>query len=378
MVKGNGTKFVSPQRSSDQEVFSSKKILGNSELFMRTLNVFPEIVLVLDGNRQIVYCNQQALKFLGLSCVDDAIGRRPGEAFQCIHSDEEETGCGTSEFCRECGAVKSILEAQKGKGNSQECHMTVKTAEGEESSFDLRVWGVPLEIDGNKFIVFTIRDIGDEKRRDVLERIFFHDILNDVGVLMGYSQNVRDGFLIEGENPGEKMSVYAKRLIDAVNAQRDLVAAERGEFEIKKEKFFVLEFLNDIVDFSRNSHLARNREVILDCKDAEAEVETDRVILYRILTNLIKNALEATEANGKVLVQYSNKEDGRHCFSVHNDSAMEDPAKLQIFQRSFSTKGAGRGIGTYSVKLFTERYLKGKVYFISKEEGGTTFSVVLL
>lgn len=47
---------------------------------------------------------------------------------------------------------------------------------------------------------------------------------------------------------------------------------------------------------------------------------------------------------------------------------------LQIFQRSFSTKGGGRGIGTYSVKLLTENYLQGRVAFVSTAEAGTTFT----
>ncbi len=51
---------------------------------------------------------------------------------------------------------------------------------------------------------------------------------------------------------------------------------------------------------------------------------------------------------------------------------------MQVFQRSFSTKAErGRGIGTYSVKLFVERYLRGTVGFTSAEPDGTTFSVTL-
>jgi len=46
-----------------------------------------------------------------------------------------------------------------------------------------------------------------------------------------------------------------------------------------------------------------------------------------------------------------------------------------LFQRSFSTKGEGRGLGTYSIKLYTERYLKGTVSFSSAEGEGTVFRV---
>jgi sensor histidine kinase regulating citrate/malate metabolism len=46
----------------------------------------------------------------------------------------------------------------------------------------------------------------------------------------------------------------------------------------------------------------------------------------------------------------------------------------RLFQRNFSTKSeAGRGIGTYSMKLFGEKVLGGKVSFTSSEEDGTLF-----
>jgi sensor histidine kinase regulating citrate/malate metabolism len=49
----------------------------------------------------------------------------------------------------------------------------------------------------------------------------------------------------------------------------------------------------------------------------------------------------------------------------------------QIFMRSFSTKGATRGLGTYSVKLLTEKYLKGKASFLSNTSEGTVFTIEL-
>ena len=56
---------------------------------------------------------------------------------------------------------------------------------------------------------------------------------------------------------------------------------------------------------------------------------------------------------------------------------MPPEVQLQVFNRSFSTKGNGRGIGTYSIKLLCERYLKGKVSFVSSAEQGTIFKVTL-
>jgi hypothetical protein len=106
-------------------------------------------------------------------------------------------------------------------------------------------------------------------------------------------------------------------------------------------------------------------------------VDTSEVLLRRVIGNLIKNALEASSAGQTVTVSFHN--DGQPVFSVRNESVMAEDVKRQLFQRSFSTKqGNGRGIGTYSVKLLTERYLRGTVDFVSPApEGGTVFSVRL-
>jgi signal transduction histidine kinase len=55
---------------------------------------------------------------------------------------------------------------------------------------------------------------------------------------------------------------------------------------------------------------------------------------------------------------------------------MPRDVQLQVFQRSFSTKGSGRGLGTYSMKLLSERYLQGRVTFDTSPAKGTTFRAI--
>lgn len=75
---------------------------------------------------------------------------------------------------------------------------------------------------------------------------------------------------------------------------------------------------------------------------------------------MIKNALEASLPASTVTI--SSKRDKEIVrFSVHNGTYMPRDVQLQLFQRSFSTKGIGRGLGTYSMKLLGEKYLKGKL-----------------
>jgi len=105
-------------------------------------------------------------------------------------------------------------------------------------------------------------------------------------------------------------------------------------------------------------------------------VATDKVLLKRVLGNLVKNALEASVEGQAVSLAFQNQ--SAPVFRVHNQAAMPDVVCLQVFRRSFSTKSpVGRGIGTYSAKLITEHYLGGSLSFTSSEEDGTSFFVTL-
>lgn len=62
-------------------------------------------------------------------------------------------------------------------------------------------------------------------------------------------------------------------------------------------------------------------------------------------------------------------------FRVHNPGVMPLEVQHQLFQRVVSTKKAGHGLGTYSMKLLTERYLSGTISFTSVPAEGTAFTV---
>jgi signal transduction histidine kinase len=105
-------------------------------------------------------------------------------------------------------------------------------------------------------------------------------------------------------------------------------------------------------------------------------INADETLLSRVLGNMLKNALEASNPGEEVSVGVS-EEAGRAVFSVNNPAVMPKEVKLQVFNRSFSTKGTGRGLGTYSIKLIGERYLKGETGFTSEPGVGTTFTLKL-
>ena len=92
---------------------------------------------------------------------------------------------------------------------------------------------------------------------------------------------------------------------------------------------------------------------------------------------MVKNALEATPEGGVVKAWVEQRPEGCE-LRVWNAGAIARDTAIQIFKRSFTTKaGRGRGLGTFSMKLFGERYLGGVVGFTSTEDKGTTFFIRL-
>ena len=108
-----------------------------------------------------------------------------------------------------------------------------------------------------------------------------------------------------------------------------------------------------------------------------AAVRSDPVLLLRILSNMGINALEAAETGATISLSFQLT-DGRPRFSVHNPGVIGEAVAAQIFQRSFSTKAkAGRGLGTYAMKILGENVLGGTVAFTSTADAGTEFHIQL-
>jgi len=165
--------------------------------------------------------------------------------------------------------------------------------------------------------------------------------------------------------------------MEEIQAGSDLAAAERGELVVHVASLDAREILKRVCEIYATHEVSRGKTVVVAEISRPYVVTTDRMLLKRILGNLLKNALEAAVEGQQVSLGFHNH-GAAAVFWVHNEAAMPEAVQLQVFRRSFSTKSpVGRGIGTYSAKLITERYLGGALSFTSSEEEGTTFTLTL-
>jgi signal transduction histidine kinase len=356
------THFAPAARAPREDILRSREAIARQSC-QRLADALPHPVMVLNRCRQLVFGNDALRLLLAQDDLGPSLGRRPGELFRCIHADAGPSGCGTSEFCRECGAVRAILGGLAGRTEVQECRMLRLGDRGLEA-LDLRVHSVPYVVDGEAYTVFSVLDVSHEKRRRILERIFFHDILNTAGGVCGILSILNDD---APEGLGRDLAGLhdsMQTLQEEIYSQRDLLAAEHGELVPRMEEVRAADVLRRAAQRFARHPLTRRRKMELGpCPDAA--LVSDPVLLGRILGNMLKNALEAVPPGSTVLLGGEADADWVRFF-VRNPGRLKDSEARQVFKRSFSTKGPDRGLGAYSMRLLGERYLGGSVSFAAE------------
>lgn len=371
--------FFAPAERADQEaVLHDYNLFTSFGQVNELINALPFIAAVLNEQRQVVYGNKPLLEAMGFKDFEEILGLRPGELINCIHSREMPGGCGTSKACRVCGAVNAIQDCLNTNNKIvNECRITANQKD-KEVSYDFKVTASPFEYQNKRFVVLSFEDLSDEKRRQILERLFFHDIINTAGGLRGFIE-----FMEMSSDPHEHKEylTIASRLsdvlIEEILSQRQLLAAERGELKVNMKAVDINKLITETVQQIAHHQVAKTIPIVFVNQQENLNFTTDPVLLKRVLLNLLKNAVEASKPNQEVEIGFSTANNNEVIISVKNDTIMSQDIQLQIFQRSFSTKGEARGIGTYSIKMFTEQYLGGKVSFVSNPTEKTVFSISL-
>lgn len=370
------TKYASPERSSDQEILQSNMSFANTSYLNEVFCSLSYIFCILNENRQIVFTNDVLLNKIGVDKPTEILGMRFGEAINCLYASDEEAGCGTSEHCRYCGAVNTMLACQKNETKTTgECRVRT-VLEGVDNFLDIEVTATPFTHENKKYMIFSLIDISDKKRRAIIEKIFFHDVMNVAGGLKGFF----DIFDLMNEEERKKYiqmgASLSQQIIDEIGAHRLITQAENQELVVDMKRMNSLEFIHNIAADLQFLDVAKDRKIVTDKNSVNIEFESDSVLLRRILNNMVKNALEASTPGETVSIaaQIHNEQ---LRFSVHNPKFMPREIEMQVFMRSFSTKGKQRGLGTYSMKILGEKMLGGKVGFTTSETEGTTFYIIL-
>ena len=368
------TDFAPAERAAHEQLLADATRARNEPFLQELLDAMPTWAVVVNRQRQVVAANRKLLRDLNASDLQSVLGKRPGDVIDCGTAQRAPNGCGTARPCAYCGASAMLEAWELGRPVTRECLVPRDLEHG--GALDLEVVATPLTRLKGDLMIVAIRDVSAEKRRRVLERAFFHDVMNTASGIHGMSK-----LLVEGTDPiaeGQLVQYllsFSEKLVDEIAAHRQLMAAECGDLHPCPSTVEVRQLLGSLHAMYGAHELCKDRQLVLGSVP-NATVVTDVALLRRVLGNLLANALEATPCGATVRIWAEDLGD-QMMFAVHNPGVVPEATRDQLFPRSFSTKGVGRGIGTYSVKLLGETYLSGRVDFTSNEAQGTTFTFVI-
>jgi signal transduction histidine kinase len=359
-----------PELTDIEEAKAQAERLDAVPFLGQAVGALSVAVAVLNARRQVVFANNAFRDLAG--ATGGFIGLQPGELFRCIHAGQ--SGCGDSPECRLCGASRVFLEAREtGRASRQEFAIAGRSGE-REVPYDLEAAGTPFRLGREDFVLLTLRDVSQQKHKAALERIFFHDILNTASSLKIYLSLLPSSAPEEVSRLLADLESIADSLVEEIQSQKQMVNAENRTLQVSPSLISSRELAEELLSaFARG----RSGSSVRLASDAESfAFVSDAAILRRVLGNMLRNALEAAPSGGPVILGFSR--DASSCrFWVHNPGAIPEEARRLVFRRYFSTKGRDRGLGTYSMRLLTEEYLKGEVNFTTDEKSGTRFIVTL-
>ena len=149
------TFFAPAERKPVDVVLRQADYFRQAPMAQTFLNAALNYLFLLNAQRQIVMVSENVLELMPGKTLDQIIGLRPGEALGCIHAHECEGGCGTSQFCSQCGMVNVILLGLNGCRKMQECHLT-RLINNREELLHLQALATPLVHSDERYTLLAV------------------------------------------------------------------------------------------------------------------------------------------------------------------------------------------------------------------------------
>ena len=190
----------------------------------------------------------------------------------------------------------------------------------------------------------------------------------------GYINSVEEAQKSFGiiEKEGQKMSKLVSQLLT-------LARMERGRQKLNLENINLSELIEMTVETQTLSAKSKNIKIITKIMP-EIYANIDEMMIMRVFTNLISNAISYGKQNGTVIIELFLKED--KIISKISDDGIGisedklDKIWLRFYQVDPSKNGDNSGLGLSMVKKIVELH-KGEIFVESELGKGTTFTIIL-
>lgn len=202
-----------------------------------------------------------------------------------------------------------------------------------------------------------------------------HEIKNPLTPMRLSMQSFERNFDPNDPNINTKVKEFSNTIVQQI----DNLSAIAGAFsDFAKMPAQQNESLNIVEIVKLTLDIFNDNKIRFYSENDNIQIKFDRSQLIRIITNLVKNAIQATEDKETpfIGVNISTKENEVIINVEDNGVGIPEDMQERIFEPRFTTKSSGMGLGLGMVKNIVETY-KGDIKLTSKPNEGTTFTLKL-
>ncbi len=215
----------------------------------------------------------------------------------------------------------------------------------------------------------------EEAWREMAKQVA-HEIKNPLTPMRLTVQSFQRKFDPNDPNLIQKLKDYSDTLIQQIDTMSAVASAFSNFASMpaqQNETLNVVEVVELALDIFNEEY------IIFENQEEEIITKLDRTQLIRIITNLVKNAIQSIPENQekKSIVVTVKKIDTNVLISVKDNGVGIEPENInRIFEPKFTTKNSGMGLGLGIIKNIIENY-KGTITFETSRNNGTIFTVML-
>lgn len=361
----------------------AEEALRERERFLWELvETLPAMIDCAAPNGEPVYRSRQLREFLGYSLeeLDESGKSRLGGTLEAgVHPDDL---AGVKDQYAHCLATGQPYARRHRLRRSDGEYRWVETRAGPMRDADGAIvqWNVIcLDIDGEVRAQEELRLAHERLARASqaaslaeLSASIAHEVNQPLAAIVANSHACQRWLTAEPPNI-DRAQRTVERVIRDANGAADVVSRIRALFRQSIDRRVITAIdgvIGEVCDLVADEAARRRIRMIIDLEKGISSVPLDRVQIQQVLSNLIRNGMEAMEGfPGDKMIEVAARpvEQGLQIEVNDNGPGIQDPA--QIFQPFFTTKKSGMGMGLAICRSIVESH-GGRLWAENNEPRG--------
>jgi PAS domain S-box-containing protein len=346
----------------------------NLQKFKLAVDNVEEHVVITDADGKVLYANEAVEKITGFP-LNEVIGTKAGTLWGKLMSKE---------------VYEKLWYTLKVEKKSFRDEFLNHRKNGEKYTAEAAISIIKNEKGEVKYMVGIERDITKAKEVDRMKTEFIslasHQLRTPLSAMKWYLEMLLAGDVgnlnEEQESFIKKVDMSNERMIDLVNSLLNVSRIESGRIMIEPQPTDIKQLIKEVVIDLGSKIKEKDHNFVVSIADNLPLVSIDPKLIRQVIQNLLTNAIKYTAEKGEINVFVSKDSTDIIIQISDNGFGIPEKEKDKVFNKFYRGENIiqketdGNGLGLYLVKAIIESS-KGKVWYESKENKGTTFWISL-